>query len=546
MRAERLDVPVLVVGAGPVGLTASILLSRLGVAHLVVDRRTGPHRAPQAHAVNPRTLEICRAMGLDMARLRTLATRTEDAFWVRFMTRLAGEELGRCPYERQGDDALVYTPTPLLNLPQHLFEPELLARALEHDTGRVRYGNQWLSLEQGEDGVVSEVEDLESGGTYSIHSRYVLAADGAGSRVRSALGLDMIGPDRLQSFVMIHFEANLRRLVRERPAILYWILDPACTGSFVAHDIDRTWVFMHPYDPESEPRSAFSDSRCAEIVRRAIGRTDVELAIRDVSTWTMTAQIAARYEVGRVFLIGDSAHRFPPTGGMGMNTGIQDAHNLVWKIAAVEHGVADRSLLATYERERRPVAEHNAEQSLANAMKLLEVVEAIGLPTERMRAAIANQQTHFDMLGLHLGFAYREGALRNDDLGPLIANDSVRDYVPSTQPGVRVPHAWIEHNHTRTSILDLLPYDRFTLVTGRDAHPWRSAMGWLGQVAISCLSPDRDFSDPAGHWASVCGIAEDGALLIRPDQHVAWRVRSAPPDPAADLRATLDTILGRA
>ena len=458
---QRLEVPVLVVGAGPVGLTASLLLARQGVRTRVVDRRDGPHRAPQAHVVNPRTLEICRAAGVDMAQLRARATRREDGSHVVWMTKLAGEELGRLPYERQGDENLQYTPTPLLNLSQHLFEPILLDRLREESDAEVRYRHQWDALEQDGDGVTSRIDDLETGCSYAVHSRYVLAADGAGSRVRKAVDIGMLGPDRLQSFVMIHFQADLRSIVRERPAILYWLVDPEVMGTLVAHDIDRTWVFMQPYDPDTESADAYTDRVCAEIVRRALGRDDVDFVVRDVSTWTMTAQVADRYASGRVFLIGDSAHRFPPTGGLGMNTGIQDAHNLVWKLCAVDAGWAPGSLLETYESERRPVAQHNADHSLNNAMKMWEVFQALGiLPgdrsgskermeatladragRERLRVAIQNQQEHFDMFGLQLGFSYATGALVAGAPETPTGATPGRDFVPTTRPGSRVPHA---------------------------------------------------------------------------------------------------------
>jgi 2,4-dichlorophenol 6-monooxygenase len=560
------EVPVLVVGAGPVGLFASLLLARLGIRSLVVDRRDGPHRAPQAHVVNPRTLEICGAAGLDMARLRAAAARPEDASQVVWMTRLAGEELGRLSYEREPDENLRYTPTPLLNLSQHLFEPILLDRLQRGRDAEVRYRHQWTALEQDADGVTSRVEDLATGEGYTVRSRWLLAADGAGSRVRRALDVPMLGPDRLQSFVMIHFRADLRAVVRDRPAILYWLVDPVTLGTLVAHDIDRTWVFMQPYDPDTESADAYTEDACAAIVRRAIGRDDVDFAIRDVGTWTMTAQLAERYASGRVFLVGDSAHRFPPTGGLGMNTGIQDAHNLVWKLAAVEAGRAPRSLLDTYEVERRPIAQQNADHSLNNAMKLWEVFEAVGIvpgdpvgskarmtavladaaSRERVSVAIEHQRDHFDMLGLQLGFGYEAGALVPDGSEKPAAENPVGDFVPTSRPGSRVPHAWVERAGERVSVLDLLPYDAFTVLAGPDGAAWAEAVARLRDLPIRCLVAGRDFTDPARGWASVCEIDATGALLVRPDQHVAWRARAAPPDPAGALASAIRTVLGRA
>jgi 2,4-dichlorophenol 6-monooxygenase len=561
---SHLEVPVLVVGAGPVGLTAALLLSTQGIRTQVVDRRDGPHRAPQAHVVNPRTLEICRAAGVDMARLRAAATEREDGSHVAWMTTLDGEELGRLPYERQGDENLAYTPTPLLNLSQHLLEPILLERLRAEPDVCVSYRRQWSALDQDRDGITSLIDDLESGETYEVRSKYLLAADGAGSRVRKAAGIEMIGPDRLQSFVMIHFQADLRAIVEDRPAILYWLLHPDVMGTLVAHDIERTWVFMQPYDPDTESAAAYTPARCAAIVRRAIGH-DVELAVRDVSTWTMTAQVADRYAAGRVYLAGDSAHRFPPTGGLGMNTGIQDAHNLVWKLAAVERGWAPASLLDTYETERRPIAQSNADVSLTNAMRMVEVLQVLGIQLDdragstarmnavlaspegraQLRAAIENQQEHFDMFGLQLGFSYETGALVADrSEKPAVANP-VRDFAPTTRPGSRVPHAWVEHAGERVSMLDLLPYGGMTVIAGPAGEAWGDAVAHVADVPIHCLVAGRDFEDPDGHWASVCEIEADGALLVRPDQHVAWRARSAPVDPVAALAAAIRSVFGR-
>jgi 2,4-dichlorophenol 6-monooxygenase len=549
---RRVEVPVLVVGAGPAGTTASMLLARLGIANRVVDRRDGPHRAPQAHVVNPRSLEIFRSMGIDMQALRAAATPRADGSHVSFVTTLAGAELGRLPYEQQDDDVLALTPEPLVNLSQHRLEPILVDHLRREPNAELYWRHEWTALTQDATGVTSRVQDLASGEPYEVRSRWVLAADGAGSRVRKALDVEMVGPDQLQSFLMIHFEANLRPLVRDRPAILYWVVDPECAGTFVAHDIDRTWVFMHRFDPAIESPAAFTPAVCAALVRRALGREDVEFTIRDVSPWTMTAQVAARFRAGRVFLVGDSAHRFPPSGGLGLNTGVQDAHNLAWKLGWVESGRAGQALLDTYEVERRPVAERNAEQSFVNAMKMLEAFMALGLTddvaasrallaTEAGRAdarrVIEAQQDHFDMIGLQLGFEYAEGAVVPD--GAAVAASSIREFRPSARPGARLPHTWVQR---RTSILDMLAPDGMTLIAGPRGGLWAEAVSRLAPLAIRCLVAGRDFADPDAEWQRTCEIEPDGAVLVRPDHHVAWRAARAPRDPAMELAAAARAI----
>jgi 2-polyprenyl-6-methoxyphenol hydroxylase-like FAD-dependent oxidoreductase len=534
---RRIDTPVLIVGAGPVGLTAAILLARLGIGSRIVERRPGPQRAPAAHAVNGRTFEICRQAGVDMAALAAASRPAADAGWVRWVTTLAGDELGHLPYERQGDEVLALTPTPLRNLSQHRFEPVLVETLRTCRDAELCWRHEWLGAEQDGAGVTSRLAG--DGEPYEVHSRWLLAADGAGSRIRKALGIEAIGPARLQSFIMIHCEANLRPLVGARPGVLYWIGAPGAPGTAVAHDIDSTWVFMHAWDPDRERIEDYDEGRCAALVRRAIGSDTVPFAIRTISPWTMTAQVAERYRDRRVFLMGDAAHRFPPTGGLGLNTGVQDAHNLVWKLCAVESGWAPAALLDTYEQERRPVAQRNAEVSVSNALRLYEVVEALGADDRAgVAAAIANQAEHFDMLGLQLGFTYEAGALIDDGSAPPTPANPVREYVPTARPGARLPHAWAGARST----LDLIPYDRFTLVTGPAGGAWAAAAAGIEGVPLGHVALGRDV-DPG--WATALGIEPDGALLVRPDQHVAWRAATGTADPAAALRAALARVVGR-
>jgi 2,4-dichlorophenol 6-monooxygenase len=542
---------------------ASLLLEQQGIETRIVERRAGPQHAPAAHVVNARSLEICRSAGVDMDALASAAVKPEEAGQVYWVTRLGGRVLGRLPFERQGDDQLDLTPTPLRNLSQSRFEPILLD-TLQRVAGRTpRWQHQWESSVEVGEVVRSVVRDLETGGTHEIASRYLIAADGAGSRVRKSLGIDVVGPDRLQSFIMIHFRASLRGIPEVPPGVLFFVSDPMRGGgAFIIHDLDREAVYMHPFDPETESEADYDAARCTDIVRKALEDPSLDFEVANVSSWFMTAQVAGRYRSGRTFLVGDAAHRFPPTGGLGLNSGVQDVHNLSWKLAAVLKGWAGPSLLDTYEDERRPVARTNADQSLRNALRLFQVPGALGITEaseesrarmeealstdagrERVRAAIEAQAEHFDMPGLQLGFCYEKGALvRTDaDRPPELR---VRELVPTGCPGARLPHAWLKGDGPRTSILDRVPLDRFLLLTGPDGKEWTEALASLSGPPIRALSLTPALMPDLPRWLDLAGIGPDGALLVRPDQHVAWRCATAAPDPEEALRSAFREILG--
>ena len=550
--AADVDVDVLIVGAGPVGMLGGILASRHGLSSLVVERRDGPQTSPAAHVVNARTYEIFRQAGLDMDRIHAAGKDTSDAGHVNFVTRLNGELIGRLPFERQGDGCLEFTPTPLRNLSQHRLEPILVDELRSAEGADLRYGQQWEQSEQLGDAVVSDILDLDIGEKRSVRSRYVIGCDGASSRVRKLLGIEMVGPPLIQCYLMIHFGADLRALTADRPGVLHFVLDPEAPGTFIAHDVESDWVFMHAIDPSTESIDDYTDDRCLAIVERAAG-TELDAEIRGTGTWWMSSQTAESMGQGRIFLAGDAAHRFPPTGGLGLNSGVQDIHGLMWRLGAIIAGRASTALLDSYETERIPVARNNAHQSLTNAIKLAKLAIALGTdaePTsERLHASLADpskapeiaaavemQREHFDLFGLQLGYIYGDGALVAEQ--PPAEPGSPSLYEPTARPGARLPHAWLGEIGG-SSTLDLVPLDGAVLFSFGAHDDWVDALGAadVSTVRVGVDTPALD------SWRLLCGVETTGALLVRPDQHVAWRASNV--SRSTDLRHALDVVSGR-
>lgn len=467
--ATAIDVPVLIVGGGPVGLTLSILLSRLGVDSLLVERRASPTTHPQAHFINNRTMEVFRPLlGLEKAITRAQPPLDDWRHFVYCTHMLGGVELGRVDHfaeekeERErkweddhntgaknkttdfgrssddasrfgggatmsprGADADAVSPTTVAHFSQHRLVPLLMARAVAaHPRGREGFAaaTTCVGVEQDDDGVTAELrpaarvgEGGDEGGGVSdgdgavseggpppppssfVRCSHLVAADGASSAVRSLAGVGMTGAPAMQHLINIHFtSASLASALRrsDKAAMLYFVFNPDVVAVVVAHDLrdDGEFVAQVPYFPPLQSLEAdFSREECLRLVRAAAtgaraGAGDsaavlADVRVRSVRSWTMSAEVADVFARGRVVLCGDAAHRFPPAGGFGMNTGVQDAHNLAWKLAALRPGGGGGAgLLATYEDERRPVAAGNTRLSVSNFHQVLRIPAALGLP----------------------------------------------------------------------------------------------------------------------------------------------------------------------
>jgi 2,4-dichlorophenol 6-monooxygenase len=533
-RGTDIDIPVLIVGAGPVGQLAALMLSRQGIASIVVERLEHRSTAPKAHALNPRTLEICAGLDLPMAEIYRQAAPREQGGWVQFMSSLSGVSFGVIPYERQDDAVLELTPYPLANIAQPRFE-EILASAIDDCADiQVIRGCCCEGLRETPAGIEATVSMSVADTRSTIRAQYVLAADGAGSRLRDMLGIEMDGPEALQRFMMIHFRADLSEQVQQRPGILYFLFDPDISAALIAYDQENNWVLMHGCDEAGHDSASFDDATCRHLVENAVGGAVADIEVCNVSPWVMSSQVAREYGRGRVFLIGDAAHRFPPTGGMGLNTGAADAQNICWKIAAVLKGAAGAQLLDTYQAERKPVAEINSAQSLANAAKIFDIYGVLYGPdpskqrqyfdnycehlldSEELKAAIEIQRPHFDSLRLQLGYSYAADA-------DSVAQDmekSISDFVPACVPGVRLPHSWVLKDGKKVSLLDLLPIDGFSLLVRSGQGPWEQALAEQDQP-VCCLLEGRDFSGLQTPWGEQEMLEDVAALLIRPDGHIA-------------------------
>ena len=538
------ETDVLIVGGGPVGMMMGLLLAKGGVRSLIVERRPGLHQMPQAHVISARTMEICRTAGVNEAAMRSQATQPQDMAHIRWVSTLAEPDLGAYALVRGPEDVaamLRQSPTPICNLSQHLFEPVLLEAVQRAELIELRFAHEWRTCERTSDGFQSRVH-VDDGAPLAIKSRYLIGADGAGSSVRKALGIAMRGPERLAAYCNLFFSANLRPLVAERPALLYWVMDPEFAGVFIAHDIDSMWIYMKNLGAEDRAHEAPSLDECRRLIRGAIG-ADAAFELHGASPWTMTAQVADNYGGDGTFLIGDAAHRFPPTGGIGMNTGMGDAHNLAWRIAFAERGFGT-DLPNGYEAERRPVAQANCEQSAQNFHKLDQVAQAMGLSADleasrraisrlrrdderhaKVQAAIDAQAEHFNMSGLDLGVCYRGDAMIGDG-EPSLPSNPVRQYLPSTTPGTRLPHAPVVRSGTPGSTLDLVPYDAFCLLhQAGDADAAAAAKALSDQglpLKAAAIGPGGDAEPLDTAFNQTFDLANQ-PLLVRPDGHIGWR-----------------------
>ena len=573
---KQIETDVLVVGAGPAGLTAACLLARLGIDALTLTKYATAD-APRAHITNQRAVEVFRDLGIEeQVKARALPSHLMGKQV--FATSFAGRELSRLMTWGTGDDRIgdyrAASPCEMCNAPQHILEPMLLARAEELGAD-VRLHHEVVSVQQDDRFVTAHVRPRDGSPEFEVVARYAIGCDGARTVVGRDGAFEYEGESGLGNAVTVWIEADLSRYTAHRSGALFFTITPG------SRDMVGAWTCVEPWNewstiflrPDLSPND-LDESAVVESVRAAIGDDDVPFRIKKISPWQFNHVVAAEYRRGRLFIAGDAAHRHPPANGLGSNTSIQDAYNLAWKLALVARGHADDGLLDTYNDERQPVGRRivdRANQSVAEmpawlgALGLVpgmadgeveaRLAQLYGPDGEEQRAALLTglelMNGQFNAHGVELGQRYQSRAVAEEaEPPPQAGRDADLYFEPSTTPGSPIPHAWLAIGDRDVSTLDVCAYDRFTVLTGAGGQAWLDAAGKVGaELGVPIegvpVSLGLRTNDVYGDWARRREVGDRGCLLVRPDRIVAWRAPNSVDDPAAALRGVMSKLLGR-
>lgn len=577
-----MDVPVLIVGAGPSGASLALHLGLLGIRTIVISRHSGTAHTPRAHIFNQRAMEVLRDAGLEQ-RASAVATDARHMQHTSWLRSLNGEEYGRLwawgNKPSQKGDYEAASPCVMSDLPQHVLEPILVEEAGKGGA-EFRFYTEYVSFREEHDCIRTTVRERSGGREYELTSRYLIGADGARSVVLDSLGIPVDGK-QLNSAFNVHIRAELSRYFEHRPGSLNWILNPdapdwSAVGNF---RMVRPWnefvVSMHPLSKDGKPFQPQNEDLLKRL-HQMIGDDTVPIEILSSYRWSINDQVARSWQKGRILCIGDATHRHPPINGLGSNTCIGDAFNLAWKLAYVLKGYAAPALLETLTIERKPVGDAIVRRANAgmeanralwdilgltqgtreHAVSTLKSANREGAELRRkLRDALEAIDDEVQALGIQMNQVYVDSpavkAQPDDEPPDFSKTNFTKEVMTSTYPGYHLPHVWLatDGQSRKTSILDLAGHGRFCLFTGIGGSAWLHAAQYItskGGIRVDGYSIGYgcDFMDAYRDWVRVRGVDEDGVVLVRPDHFAAWRSRSMHSDPQAALEAVIKHILG--
>jgi 2,4-dichlorophenol 6-monooxygenase len=587
---KTMETPALIVGGGGAGLTCSMLLADLGIESLLVSALPTTSILPKAHVLNQRAMEILEDAGVadEIYRRSTPAANMKAMGW--YAGFVGPEpEYGRCigkveSWGHGGENLnwLEASPCRSANLPQIRLEPIMKARAEALNPGRVRFHHELVALKQDAHGVSARIKDHGAGEEYEVRAQYLIGCDG-GRTVGRSVGIEFEGLGVIAHSLTAHVSADFSKLAPDPDVLIRWIWCPALGEMAVLVPMgpenwgpdSEEWVIHVSH--QGDDVKSLSDERIERNMRLALGIGELPMQIHKITRWAIEGVLATKFREGRVFVLGDAAHRHPPTGGLGLTSAIHDAQNLCWKLAAVLKGRAGDALLDSYEEERRPVDARNIQRSMENSITHFEMGRAFGLspaatPEEnwaqlkkvvsgkpkdashRSQALRAMRLASMEAneLNVEYGFRYDSRAILPDGSSEPAPIDDIRLYEPSTRPGSPLPHAWIDdESGYRRPLKDLVRPGRFLLIAGEEGRAWTEAAATVAAAADLPLDVvrighiDGDLFDPRLAWARYRGITEKGAVLVRPDRFVGWRSAGAAQDPAAEIARALSAILAK-
>lgn len=539
--STALDTSVLIVGGGPVGLALGIALDRHGIDHLIVEREAAPTQHPKARGLTARSMENFRIWGLDAEiRAGSLQPDADDEAvalsWVQhYCESVTGRVLGVTSPEPS-----VHTPVAKCSVAQDVVERALCDAIEANAHTDLRRLTELRGFVADDDGVTAALAPVGGGDAVEVRASYLIACDGAASEVRATTGVEMVGPGTLEHMASYYYKADVSHLpyARRTSSFLVFPEDPEVTGgTILATDSEAVrWLYLQRL--ATSDQELMDKDEFIELTRKHWGISDLDVEYVSSLRWRMRAAVPTTFRMGRVVLAGDAAHCIPPTGGLGLNTGIQDVQNLAWKLAFVLDGHASDKLLDTYDEERRPVALDIMAWSVDNhdrwQGRLPAALRERKTDVTKWREALLELELHTHSEALAMGYVYTSGAVVPDG-SPAEPTDR-RRYWPTDRPGARFPHMWLKADKS-VSTIDWFE-TTFVLVCGPEAEAWRVA----GQeVAATTGVPLAVRVLP---WmAAPVSMSAWGAVLVRPDGHVAWRPDADVADKAEALRATIEAVV---
>jgi len=521
---------IVIIGGGPIGMSLALDLAYRGVSSTIIEKTDGRIETPKLGLISIRTMEIFRRLGLNNYVKDTRFKRDYGLSMV-YCTSIATHFLGRIPYPSLEDEpSYPGSPETKWRCSQIFLNPMLEERVEACHQIDYRKMTQFERFEDNGDEVVVHVRDLETDTVSELRTPYLVGCDGAGSRVRKQLDIEMLGEGALDYSVAIFFRSSALATDHKMGEAerYFFVDDKGWWGNISAMDGFELWrLTVSGADGKSE--SVVRDA--AAWVRRALGSDDIPFELISALPWRRSQLTAADFSKGRVFLAGDSAHTMSPTGGLGMNTGMGDVNNLAWKLSACLQGWGGDRLLQSYTRERRPIAERNASVSTQNFNQLKSVVDCTGIldespEGEAVRSRIGAQiteatKTEWETMGVHLGYRYEGSPILATD-GTQEPHDDHRYYVPTARPGHRAPHAWLAGGPTNgLSTLDLFGPGFVMLRLGPSPQSCDMFERTARKRNIPLRVIDLDLPD-------LLELYEVPLVLVRPDGHVAWRGQTAP------------------